>query len=64
LAGMNASGILGGLDKLNQIEGLLGEAPDWVYDWDELSEQELATMERENPEKWNLYNHYSPGLSD
>lgn len=62
--GINASGILGGIDRINQMEQICGKTPDWIYAWDELSDEELATMKTENPSKWNLYNLYSPGLSD
>lgn len=49
-AGWGLGDLLRDLGRTIEIEKLLQKMPDWVLEWDNLADEELLTMAREQPE--------------
>lgn len=46
-----------------EIENRAG-VPEWVFEWDVLSESELTTLKDEEPEKYKFYMKLNSGIRD
>ena len=58
-AGFKASELLNAMDAQRQRIEACGEPPDWVYKWDEYSDEELNTLKTEDPKKYAIYQGWS-----
>lgn len=52
------------VERTAMIEDTLGGVPDWVFEWDELSEAELNRLEIEDPERFRIYSQLNSGIQD
>ena len=63
-AGWGISRVTIDSEALQQIEQQLGGVPDWVFEWDELSEEELNKLKLEEPERFRIYSLLNSAIQD
>lgn len=62
-AGFRFGTITANSERMMHMEELVG-LPDWVFEWDELSEEELAKLQVEEPERAKIFNLLNSGIQD
>ena|SRR3989344_8937175 len=63
-AGWGISRVTNDSEGLKFIEEQMGDIPDWVFEWDGLSEEELSRLEVEEPERFRVYSLLNSGIRD
>lgn len=63
-AGWGISRITSDSEGLKLIEEQVGEIPDWVFEWDTLSEGELEKLKVEEPVRFKVYSLLNSGIQD
>ena len=63
-AGWGISRVTSDSEGLKFIEEQMGDIPDWVFEWDGLSEEELSRLEVEEPERFRVYSLLNSGIRD
>lgn len=63
-AGWSISRVTIDSEGLKLIEEQMGGVPDWVFEWDELSEAELNRLKIEEPERFRVYSQLNSGIQD
>lgn len=63
LFGMNVVGLVENMERMELLEKRYG-LPDWVLEWDSLSEEELDTLKAEEPERYRFYSLLNSGIQD
>ena len=51
-------------ERTVMIEAQMRGVPDWVFVWDELSEEELEKLRVEEPERSKIFDLFNSGIQD
>ena len=63
-SGWGISQLICDAERTSLVEEQMGSVPDWVFEWDELSEEELESLRAEDPERAKIFDLLNSGIQD